>query len=102
MSTQEKTNPALGLISKSPYTSEVVSLDDIDRLLIFTDGLHEVEDAAGDQMGIDQIITTMENGFEESLENSLDTLLDKARRHSVDGEFEDDVCLFAMDVGSGL
>ena len=99
---QEKTNPALGLISKSPYTSEVVSLDDIDRLLIFTDGLHEVEDAAGDQMGIDQIITTMENGFEESLENSLDTLLDQARRHSVDGEFEDDVCLFAMDVGSGL
>lgn len=98
----EKTNPALGLISQTAYTAEVVSLDDIDRLLIFTDGLHEVEDASGEQMGIDHIITTMENGSEENLENSLDTLLDQARRHSVDGEFEDDVCLFAMDVGSGL
>jgi hypothetical protein len=44
----------------------------------------------------------MENGIEDDLETSLDTLVDYARRHSVEGEFGDDVCLFAIDVGSGL
>ena len=84
------------------FTTHSISLDEIDRLLVYTDGLHEVEDAAGEELGIERIITTMENGIEDDLETSLDTLVDFARRHSVEGEFGDDVCLFAIDVGSGL
>ena len=39
-----------------PHT--VVSLDEIDRLLIFTGrALHEVEDAAGEELGIERIVT---------------------------------------------
>lgn len=99
---QERPNPALGLISKAPYTSEKVSLDDIDRLLIFTDGLHEVEDRSGEEMGIDPIIRNMEKNINSDLETCLDDLLEQARNHASKGEFDDDVCLFAMDVGSGL
>ena len=97
-----KPNPALGLIPQAVFATHTISLDEIDRLLVYTDGLHEVEDAAGEELGIERIITTMENGIEDDLETSLDTLVDYARRHSVDGEFGDDVCLFAIDVGSGL
>ncbi len=97
-----KRNPALGLIPKASYTVETVSLDDIDRMLIFTDGLYEVEDSSGEEMGIDHIITTMEKSISDELEVSLDTLLDQARHHASDGEFKDDVCLFSLDVGSGL
>ena len=102
VSNNGKPNPALGLISKAPYTAETVALDDIDRLLIFTDGLHEVENASGEEMGIESIMTTLKNSIKKDLETSLDTLINQARSHSADGEFEDDVCLFAMDVGSGL
>jgi sigma-B regulation protein RsbU (phosphoserine phosphatase) len=97
-----KPNPALGLIPQAVFTTHTVSLDEIDRLLVYTDGLHEVEDAAGDQLGIERVITKMEESIEEDLETSLDTLLDYARRHSDEGEFGDDVCLFGMEVGSGL
>jgi len=97
-----KHNPALGLISQAPYKAETVSLDNIDRMLIFTDGLYEVENSSGDEMGIEHIITTMENSISDNLEVSLDTLLDQARHHASDSEFKDDVCLFALDVGSGL
>ncbi len=96
-----KPNPALGLISKATYSAQSVSLDDTDRVLIFTDGLHEVEDAAGEEMGIERIIATMGASGNDDLETCLDTLLDQARRHAADGQFGDDVCLFAMDVSAG-
>jgi sigma-B regulation protein RsbU (phosphoserine phosphatase) len=100
--TGQKPEPALGLIPKSPYTKQVVSLDDIDRMIIFTDGLHEVEDAEGQQLGIANVIKEIQRTSTENIETSLDSLIDHARRHSAGGDFDDDVCLFAMEVGSGL
>jgi serine phosphatase RsbU (regulator of sigma subunit) len=97
-----KASPALGLISQAVYSAHTVSLDEIDRLLMYTDGLHEVEDAAGDELGIEHVIASMEQCSEKGLEECLDTLLDDSRRHSVEGEFADDVCLFGLEVGSGL
>lgn len=99
---KNKPDPALGLIPKSPYTTQSISLDDIDRMVIFTDGLHEVEDADGQQLGIENIVSEIQRTAGEDMDTSLDTLIDHARRHSANGNFEDDVCLFAMDVGSGL
>lgn len=98
----KKPNPALGLIPEAVYSADTVSLNDIDRMLIFTDGLHEVEDASGEELGIDSIITTFAESMDSDLETCLDNLLDHSRRHAVQGEFGDDVCLFAMDVSSGL
>lgn len=91
-------NPALGLIAAAAYTSEQVSLDKIDRVLLFTDGLHEVENNAGVPLEMDDIISNLEASSSDPLETSLDRLLDHARRHASQGEFDDDVCLLAMDV----
>jgi len=84
------------------YSSNTVSLDEVDRLLMYTDGLHEVEDSSGEELGIEHVITSMEQSSEKGLEECLDSLLDESRRHAVDGEFADDVCLFGLEVGSGL
>lgn len=97
----KKIQRALGLIPKAPYSAESVLLDDIDRLLIFTDGLHEVENADGTQLGIDRIMQKMEQTIDDDLEWSLDQVLDEAKDYAAGQQFEDDVCLFAMDVGSG-
>ncbi|MBT8038572.1 MAG: SpoIIE family protein phosphatase [Verrucomicrobiae bacterium] len=95
-----KPSPALGLIPHATYSVESVSLNEIDRMLLFTDGLHEVENTSAEQMGIEHITSTMQNSINDDLEISLDTLIDQARRHAADGKFEDDVCLFAMDVNA--
>ena len=87
---------------KSTYTTRSISLDDIDRMVIFTDGLHEVENNDSQQLGIDNIIEKIQETSPQKIDKSLDSLIDYARKHSVGGDFNDDVCLFAMDVGSGL
>jgi len=97
-----KTNPALGLIPQAVYQAHTVKLDEIDRMLIFTDGLFEVTDASGEELGMTNIISALENSMENDLETWLDSILDYARRHSEQGEFADDVCLFGMEVGSGM
>ena len=95
-------NPALGLIPGAPYHSQKVSLDEIDRLLVYTDGLHEVEDSEGEQLGIERVMNLLASCHSESLDDCLDHVLDKARSFATKGVFDDDVCLLAMDVGSGL
>lgn len=99
---QKLPNPALGLIPGAPYSAEKISLDKIDRLLIFTDGLHEVEDSSGEELGVERVTELLAKSHDESLDDCLDHLLDKARSHSATGVFDDDVCLLAIDVGSGL
>jgi len=47
---------------------------------------------------MDDIISNLEASSSDPLETSLDRLLDHARRHASQGEFDDDVCLLAMDV----
>lgn len=91
-------NPALGLIPKAPYTCEKIPLDLIDRMVLFTDGLHEVEDKHGHELEIEEIIQSMESSATTTLGTSLDTLLERSRQHASHGEFDDDVCLLAMDV----
>ena len=95
-------NPALGLIPGSTFSAKSVSLNNMDRLFIFTDGLHEVEDTAGRQLGIKQVEYMLTENKESALEETLDHVLDKARAYSENGEFSDDVCLLAMDVISNL
>lgn len=93
-----KNNPALGLIPKAAFAAETLSLGTMDRLLIFTDGLHEVEDAGGEQLGINNVTTLWEQHSGDGLETSLNALLKKAKDHAQAGQFDDDVCLFAIDV----
>jgi len=95
-------NPALGLIPGTPFQARKVSLDDIDRLLVFTDGLHEVENAEDEQFGVKRIIKQLEKCQAKDLDSCLDHLIETARTFSKTGEFDDDVCLLGMDVGSGL
>lgn len=95
-------NPALGLVPKSPYHTKTVKLNDIDRMVIYTDGLHEVENTDGEQLGVPAILKQLQNTADDDLDGSLDALIARARNHSADGSFDDDVCLFAMEVGSGL
>ena len=97
-----KANPALGLIPKATYTAEKVQLDDVDRLLLITDGLHEVENSDKEQLELEGVQAAFQASHADDLETSLDKVIESALAHSESGEFDDDVCLFAIEVGSGL
>ncbi len=94
----KKTHPALGLIPTAAYTSETIPLDQVDRLLLFTDGLHEVEDAQQNELGVEGVIKHVQQSAAADLQTCLDQLLQSSLDYSVSHEFNDDVCLLALDV----
>jgi serine phosphatase RsbU (regulator of sigma subunit) len=94
----KKPEPALGLIPNAPYTSETIPLDNIDRVLLFTDGLYEIENHDGQHLEIDKITAMMMKTHDMDLDKSLSFLISQARQHSRYGEFDDDLCLLGMDI----
>lgn len=95
---QKKACPALGLIPNTSYLTETLSLEETKQILIFTDGLHEVENEAEEEFGIPGIIEHLQQYSDKTLDESLDTMLKKALDFSSTGDFADDVCLLALDV----
>ena len=94
----DKPDPAIGLFPHVDYKTEVLSLNKIDRMLLFTDGLFEVENDAGEYLEMEKIISMMEKTANLDQDMSLGFLIAQARLHSRYGLFDDDVCLFAMDI----
>src|SRR5262249_31114896 len=88
--------PALGLFDRSAYPSCRCDLAARDALLIFTDGLYEVDNAAQEEYGQERLLATIHRHRSESTERILDALLDDVRRFSGEKDFEDDVCLVGV------
>jgi len=88
----------LGLFDKSPYPSCRCELAVNDLLLIFTDGLYEVDNAAQQEYGLERLLAATRLHCQEPMEGILDALLDDVHRFSGEKEFEDDVCLVGVEV----
>ena len=97
-----KPEPALGLVAGASFTTESHSLDDIDRVLLFTDGLYEVENDEGEQLDMEKINSMMVKTHDMDIDMSLGFLIAQARLHSRYGEFDDDVCLVGMEISSKI
>jgi len=95
---ENKAAPALGLIPQAPYTSQTLSLDDVDRILLFTDGLYEIENEQGQQLEISEIGSMMEQTHDMDLDSSLDFIVKQAKLHSKNGQFDDDLCLLGLNI----
>ena len=93
----KKKSPALGLIPGASYNSELTSLNDIDRRLTLTDGIHEVENEEEEEYGVENVIKQLELNATSNLNETLDALIENSLKYSQKGEFDDDVCLLAID-----
>ena len=93
----EDAGPALGLFADASYTTHHYQLTPGDRLLLFTDGLVEVE-ADGDEYGEERLLAAVARNQHLAPEELCDQLLNEVRDFSPTGEFEDDVCLLAIEL----
>ena len=90
--------PALGLFEKPLYPTCRCPLTQNDLLLLFTDGLYEVDNAAHEEYGQERLKRNLCKHLHLPTERLLDLLLEDVQRFAGVDEFEDDVCLVAAEV----
>jgi sigma-B regulation protein RsbU (phosphoserine phosphatase) len=90
--------PALGLMEKASYASRQRAMAAGDFLVLFTDGLYEIDGPLHEPYGQDRLPNAIRNRLKMSPPLLFDELLGSIRDFSLSHEFEDDVCLVGMEV----
>jgi sigma-B regulation protein RsbU (phosphoserine phosphatase) len=90
--------PALGLFDKSVYPTNRCPIAVNDVILLFTDGLYEVDNETNEEYGQERLLAAVRARYKVPTERLLDELLQDVQRFASAKEFEDDVCLVAMEV----
>ena len=92
-----KSHPALGLLEGALYPTSELTLAPKDLVLLYTDGLVEVEDKEGELYTAQLLLSAIQKRLTLSAPNLFDELLEEIRHFAGDGQFTDDVCLVGMD-----
>ncbi|WP_377174434.1 SpoIIE family protein phosphatase [Roseibacillus ishigakijimensis] len=88
----------LGLIPGTQYGEESIPLEGVTGLLLFTDGIYEVENSEGEAFLQNRLVQTVKRARRMPLEEQLDTILGEVKSFTEGGGFDDDVCLLGMSL----
>ena len=92
-----RSEPALGLFEDSPYQTTETRIQPGDLLMLFTDGLYEVQGLNEELYSQERMMLDVENLLPKTTGNLFDALLEAIRAFSVDHQFADDVCLVGIE-----
>lgn len=90
---------AIGLSSKAEYQTLSVDLQEGDSVVLFTDGIYDVE-LEGDMLSLDWVLQQFASHLNKPTNEAFDSII-QASRKLAGGEFVDDVCLVGVDVTRG-
>lgn len=93
-----KARPALGLFADSVYPSATRPLAPGDEVMLFTDGLYEVEGEGRAQFSQDLLAAAVRKNARLHCPDMFAAVLAEIQRFSITHRFSDDVCLFGMEV----
>jgi sigma-B regulation protein RsbU (phosphoserine phosphatase) len=93
-----KPGPALGVFEDSVYATASRPLAVRDLVILFTDGLFEVDSRHQEQYGQDRLLTAVRQRIHQPLSALLGELLADIQQFSGAAEFVDDVCLVGIEV----
>jgi phosphoserine phosphatase RsbU/P len=92
-----KSQPALGLFEDAAYQSSLVKLSPNDLILLFTDGLIEVQSQQGEFYTPELLAAAVRNRVQMAASPLMDELLKEIRGQASDGAFSDDVCVVGLE-----
>jgi phosphoserine phosphatase RsbU/P len=90
--------PALGLFDGAKYKTLRCKLSARDVVLLFTDGLFEVEGSGGQLYDYQKLSRAVGDRTELPVVDLCRSVIDEVQQFSATQEFNDDVCLVAMDI----
>jgi sigma-B regulation protein RsbU (phosphoserine phosphatase) len=92
-----RSQPALGLFEDPAYATTETTLTPGDFLMLFTDGLYEVQGQNEELYSQERLTLDVKSLLTHPPGILFDELLEVIRNFAVNGEFDDDVCLVGMD-----
>jgi phosphoserine phosphatase RsbU/P len=92
-----RSQPALGLFEEPPYATSEFQLEPGDFLMLFTDGLYEVQGQNEELYSQERLVLDLRHLLDRPSQGLFDELLQVVRNFALNGEFDDDVCLVGMD-----
>ena len=92
-----QSQPALGLFDDPAYQTTAVTLTPGDFVMLFTDGLYEVQGLNDELYSQERMMMDVQSLLSKSNRELFDELLEAIRAFSVSHEFDDDVCLVGME-----
>lgn len=90
--------PALGIFDTAEYTTCCRPVSARDMIMLFTDGLYEVERADGSIFDKEGLRTVVAGLAGHPTPRLFDDLLSSIRQTAAAGDFDDDMCVVAVDV----
>jgi sigma-B regulation protein RsbU (phosphoserine phosphatase) len=84
--------PPLGIMNDIPFEAIELDIHPGESLTLYTDGIFEAPDAAGEQFSMErvrQLVRQSQNG----IENCGDEIMKQVQEHIVGCDQEDDMCL---------
>lgn len=90
--------PGLGLRKGATYPTCELALVDIDRIVLFTDGVLEAENQSGEPFFENRLMEIVGLKSAQPLESLLDGILSSVLAFSEGQRFDDDVCLLGIGI----
>ena len=88
----------MGIFPDASYTTSTRSMEKGDLVMLFTDGLFEVEDAAGNLFSQEELQAAASRHAALAPQEFFTRVLDDVRNFSQRESFDDDVCVVGMQV----
>jgi len=85
------------LFENPPYETSEAHIMPGDLVMLFTDGLYEVQGADEELYSQQRLMVDVKRLVDKPAGQMFDELLEIVKNFSVSHEFEDDVCLVGMD-----
>lgn len=90
--------PGLGLFTKAEYVTQSMPLAGIRKVLLYTDGIYEVENEEGEAFLEDRLVKLFEDTADQAVGGMLDAILDRVLAFAESKQFDDDVCLLTVEL----
>jgi sigma-B regulation protein RsbU (phosphoserine phosphatase) len=92
----EEGGPVVGLLEFAPYGQETVKLDPGDTIIVFSDGVSEALNAAGEEFGDEQLRTVAEAAVDRSAQSLVDAIVAAVRGFTKAAPQSDDITVMVI------
>jgi serine phosphatase RsbU (regulator of sigma subunit) len=100
LGTRGPRHPALGIFRDATFTLQTQTLEENDKVLLYTDGIFQVENKTGSCLGPGVLEQELRGRIRLPLQTLLDSLLSFLTSYSESVSFADDICMLGLELNA--